>query len=186
MTRTSYAANVDAVWSWWTALQPNEQRKFGGDRATLAKLRRASTIMEAAAEPATAELFSRLGFERRHAVHALPRVALIAAIVAHIRDDNRRDTLARAIGTPRAGEGTTALITPLRLKRLIGAREPDDLLIGFRRAIAILGQTANVKDVAEQLLRWTDPDDRAADSARTIFMFDYHGASDYAPDLKSA
>jgi CRISPR system Cascade subunit CasB len=110
-------------------------------------------------------------------------VALIAAALAQVREDSK-EKLARAIGTPRAGEGTTALVSPLRLKRLVSAREPDDLLIAFRRAIAILGHTANVKDVARQLLLWTD--ERTADRARTLFTFDYHNAGDAAPDLKSA
>lgn len=176
-----YADENQLIWNWWKALQPSQDGKFRGDRAALAKLRRASSIMEAAAEPATAELFKKLGFER--ACRDLPRAALIAAVLAHIRDDGK-EKLARAIGTPRGGEGTTALVSPLRLKRLIAAREPDDLLIAFRRAIAILGHTANVKDVAKQLLLWTD--DRTADSARTLFTFDYHNAGAYAPGLKSA
>ena len=185
MTANHYAEKVDAIYKWWKALQPSDGGKFRGDRAALAKLKRASSIMEAASEPATAELFNKLGFERHYASTDLPRAALIAAVLAHIRDDNRKDTLARAIGTPRGGEGTTALITPLRLKRLIAAREADDLLIAFRRAIAILGHTANVKDVAKQLLLWT-ADDRTADSARTLFTFDYHNAGGFAPELKSA
>lgn len=181
MTTNLYAEQSQLIWNWWKALQPSDDGKFRGDRAALAKLRRASCIMDAAAEPATAELFKKLGFGRDE----VPRAALIAAVLAHIRDDSK-EKLARAIGTPRGGEGTVALITPLRLKRLIAAREPDDLLIAFRRAIAILGHTANVKDVARQLLLWTDRDDRTADSARTIFTFDYHNVGDAAPDLKSA
>lgn len=180
MTTNLYAGEAQSIWNWWKALQPSDDGKFRGDRATLAKIRRISSIMEAAAEPATAELFRKLGF---HAVIDLPRTALIAAVVAHIRKDEKRDTLARAIGTPRSGDGSTALISPLRLKRLLAAREPDELLIAFRRAIAILGQAANVKDVAHQLLLWTD--ERCADSARTRFAFDYHSATDAAPELHS-
>lgn len=183
MRTNLYAEQSQLIWNWWKALQPGDDGRFRGDRATLARLRRVSSIMEAAAEPATAELFRKLGFEQRFAQRELPRAALIAAVLAHIRDDNK-ETLARAIGTPRGGDGTTALITPLRLKRLIAAREGDELLIAFRRAIAIVGHTANVKDVARQLLLWTD--DRTADSARTRFTFDYHNAGDAAPDLKSA
>ena len=182
MSSNVYEGNAADAAKWWFALQPND-KGYRGDRASLAKLRRASSIMEAAAEPVTADLFSKLGFDRSHADRDLPRAALIAAVLAHIRDDNRRETLARAIGTPRGGAETTERITPLRLKRLIAAREPDDLLIGFRRAIAILGNTANVKDVARQLLLWTD--DHHSDRARTMFTFDYHGADKYAPELKA-
>ena len=181
MSESAYNDGADAAWKWWNSLQPNEQIKQRGDRASLAKLRRASSVLEAAAEPATADLFKKLGFIRPC---DLPRAALIAAVLSRIRDDNKKDPLARAIGTPRGGADTTERVTPLRLKRLIAAREPDDLLINFRRTIAILGHTANVKDVAKQLLLWTDDD--LADRARTMFTFEYHKAGDFAPDLKSA
>lgn len=183
MTSNLYAEQSQLIWNWWKALQPSADGRFRGDRATLAKLKRAVSIMEAASEPATAELFQKLGFHRLSAPTDLPRVALVAAVLAHVRDDSKVK-LARAIGTPRAGEGTTALVSPLRLKRLIAGREPDELLIAFRRAIAILGHTANVKDVARQLLLWTD--ERTADRARILFTFDYHNAGDAAPELKSA
>ena len=184
MSNKPYATEADAAWQWWNSLRPGEQTWQRGDRAALAKLRRASSILDAAAEPATADLFKKLGFERRFAERDLRRAALVAAALAHIRDDNKRETLARAIGTPRGGADTTELVTPLRLKRLIAAREPDDLLISFRRTIAILGGTANVKDVTRQLLLWTDDD--LADRARTLFTFDYHDASAAAPELKPA
>lgn len=183
MSIRPYETEADAAWKWWNSLQANEQTKQRGDRATLAKLRRASSIMEAAAEPATADLFKRLGFERKCASRDLPRAALIAAILAHIRPNENKEALAHAIGTTRGGADTTELVSPLRLKRLVAAREPDDLLIAFRRVIAILGRTANIKDVAKQLLLWTD--DRHADRARTLFMFDYHSADQFAPELKT-
>lgn len=183
MSTNLFTDQSQAVWIWWKSLQPGEDGRFRGDRATLARLRRVSSIMEAAADPATAELFRKLGFEQRFAEGELPRAALIAAVLAHVRDDSK-EKLARAIGTPRGGEGTTALVSPLRLKRMIAAREGDELLIAFRRAIAIMGHAANVRDVARQLLLWTD--DRTADSARTRFTFEYHNAGDAAPDLKSA
>ena len=188
MNTSQYKDESDAAWKWWNSLQPNEQTKQRGDRASLAKLRRASSIMEAATEPATVDLFKKLGFERPG--HDLPRAALIAALLAHIKTDAPKDPstgekikLARAIGTPRGGTETTELVTPLRLKRLVAAREPDELLIAFRRTIAILRDTANVKDVAKQLLLWTD--ERHADRARTLFMFDYHSADKFAPQLKA-
>ena len=185
MSAIQYKDEADAAWKWWNGLQPNEQTKQRGDRASLAKLRRATSVMEAAAEPVTADLFKALGFVRSGAPRDLPRAALIAAILAHIPKDKdqRRETLAQAIGTPRGGGDTTQLVTPLRLKRMVAARESDDLLMGFRRTIAILKDTANVKDVARQLLLWTD--EYHADRARTLFMFDYHSADNAAPDLKA-
>lgn len=177
MTEMPIVERAAAARRWWRSLQPDEQTGQRGDRATLARLRRAGNVLEAAAEPAAGDLFItlKLGQPERD----LARAALVAAVLAHVRSDDGTDTVARAIGTPRGGDDTTALLTPLRFKRLIAAREPDDLLISFRRAVAILGDTVNVKDLARQLLAWTD--ERHSDRARTLFAFDYHGAGQYAP-----
>ena len=199
MSDKPFKEEAQQAWLWWSRLQPREAegRMIPGDRAAVARLKRAANIMEAAAEPATGDLYEKLGranpddvrrnFSKEEATQDLPRAALLAAVLAHVRDDDRKNkSVAEAIGAPRGGEDTTALITPIRFKRLVAAREADDLLIAFRRVVAILGKTANVKDLAMQLLAWTDPDDRTADIARTRFAFAYHGASRYAPDLKTS
>ena len=181
MTETRYDKEAADAARWWRLLRPQELEsgaRLPGDRATVARLRRASSLMEAATEPATATLFKALGF--KNATRDLPRAALVAAVLAHVRDDDRA-TLARALGSPADGSADEARLKPLRFKRLVAAREPDDLLIAFRRTVAILGHTANVKDLARSLIAWTDPDERQADIARTRFAFDYHGAAQYAP-----
>lgn len=185
MSTRPYDTEVRHAWSWWSLLQPNDANGHRGDRATLARLRRASSIMEAMSEPATVELYRRLGFKDQ--ARDLPRAALIAAVLAHVRpSEERKPPIAEAIGAPRRGDDSQPLLTPLRFKRLIAAREPDDLLIAFRRVVAMLGKTADVNDLARQLLAFTDPDERRADIARTRFAFAYHGASQYAPDPDAA
>lgn len=177
--KTLYAAEAGKAWGWWKSLQPGDDNGLRGDRATLARLKRASSILEAMSEPAGAGLYRRLAFT--NAERDGPRVALIAAVLAHVRDDDRSLPLARAIGAPRGGEDSQQRVTPLRFKRLVAAREPDDMLIAFRRVVAILGDKANVFDLARTLLAFTDPIDNRADIARTHFAFAYHGAADYAP-----
>lgn len=179
MSNKPFEKEAGAAWFWWNQLQPRDRggRPVPGDRATLARLRRSSTVMEAAVEPATAELYRRLAFARPE--RDLPRAAMLAAVLAHVREETR-EPLARAIGTPRAGEGSTALVSPLRLRRLIAARDPDDLLTLFRRMVAILGNSANVRDLARQLIAWTDA--RFSDISRTQFAFAYHNAAQFAPE----
>lgn len=175
-----YAAEAGKAWGWWKSLQPSDDNGQRGDRATLARLKRASSILEVMSEPAAAELYRRIGF--KHASTDLPRAALVAAVLAHVRKDDEKHTpFARAIGAPRGGEDSQQLVTPLRFKRLVAARDPDDLLIAFRRAVAILGDKANVFDLARTILAFTDPIDNRADIARTQVAFAYHGAADYAP-----
>jgi CRISPR system Cascade subunit CasB len=182
MTQRPYEQEASGALQWHSSLTPREfnGRHIPGDRAALARLRRASSIMEAAVEPATADLYARLGFARQTAERDLPRAALVAAVLAHVRA-NTGAPIAAAIGTPRGGADSQQKITPLRFKRLVAARTPDELLIAFRRVVAILGDQANVRDLARQLLAFTDPDERQADIARTRFAFAYHGAADFAP-----
>lgn len=195
MTAKHYDQEAGAAQKWWRKLQlsssADDTQKSDesaghqwakGDRAALAKLKRADTLLEAAAEPETIELFFKLGFEKHNANRDLPRAALIAAVLAHVRKNDDTQKIAQAIGQPRAGEDSTAKITPLRFKRLIAARTPNEMLIAFRRVVAILGKSANVKDLARILLSFTDPDDRRVDIARTQLAFAYHGATNYAPN----
>ena len=71
-----------------------------------------------------------------------------------------------------------------RFKHLVSARGDEEILIAFRRVVAMLGRTANVKDLARLILSWTD--DEAGDRARTRFAFDYHGAGFAAPAAELA
>lgn len=165
---------------WWRKLQPlvtESGGKLPGDRATLARLRRAANLYDAAAEPETIRLFRLLGFSNPD---RLGRVAVVAAVLAHVREQPKnRERLARALGPPRGGKPEDAVYSTLRLRRLLATRGDDDLLIAFRRAVAILKDTANVGDLATLILDWDD--DERGDITRTRFAFDYHDAGEHAP-----
>jgi CRISPR system Cascade subunit CasB len=179
MSKRPFEKEAAAAWSWWNQLQSRDRggRLVPGDRATLARLRRSATVMEAATESAAAVLYQKLAFA--HVEQDLARAAMVAAVLAHVREDTKVP-LARAIGTPRAGDGSAALVSTLRLRRLMAARDPDDLLTLFRRTVAILGDTANVRDLARELIAWTD--ERFGDISRTQFAFAYHNAAQFAPE----
>lgn len=174
---------AEAAAAWWRSLGPiktPDGKSLPGDRATLARLRRCSSVLEAATEPATAKLFKALGFDRRNDDH-LARVAALAAVLAHVRESGR-GKVAHAVGTS-GGDANEALLKPFRFRALMAARTPDEVLTGFRRVVALLDRTANVRDLSRVILGWTD--DEAGDRVRTRFAFDYHGAGDYAPRAAS-
>jgi hypothetical protein len=54
----------------------------------------------------------------------------------------------------------------------------------FRRIVAIVGNTANVRDLARQLIAWTDAG--FGDISRTQFAFAYHNAAQFAPGADSS
>jgi CRISPR system Cascade subunit CasB len=165
---------------WWEMLQnarkdgtPNPTR----DPGALARLRRAATPVVALEEPNVIDLYKNLGFGRGDVDRQLPRVAIIAAVLAHIRTDampgdngfRRRfaDMLGRGVDRP--------LMSPLRFKRLLTATEDQDLLIAFRRAVALAGgRNIDVGDVAASLLDWSE-------RRRMRWAFDYYGAGSAAP-----
>jgi CRISPR system Cascade subunit CasB len=186
MTTLDLKQQAQAAYDWWRLLQPRDLKdgpKLPGDRATLARLRHISSPFEAAAEPATIRLFEKLGFDRRDADKQLGRVAVLAAVLAHIRE-NTNERLARALGPPTGGEASEAVYSALRLRRLLSAKGDEEILIGFRRVIAILKDKANVRDLSRQILTWDR--DELGDRTRTRFAFDYHSAGEHAPDAEPA
>jgi CRISPR system Cascade subunit CasB len=183
MTGLDKAVIRKTAWLWWNRLQSQPTKdgnRLPGDRATLAKLRRAGPL-EAACEPTVIRLYDALGFPRDAAVaqHMLPRVAVLASLLANVRDD-AKVKLARSLGPPpgaKYGEG--AALSALRLRRLLAARGNDEIAIAFRRALAMVDHKANVGDLAWQVMAWDR--DELGDRTRTLFAFDYHNAGEHAP-----
>lgn len=178
-----------AAREWWLSLRPGEGKngvKHPGNRAALAKLRRADgDPLEALAEPATIRLYKLLGLEPGDAstsrkAEALARVAVLASVLAHVREDMPKQKLGRALGPTDPKTPESAVMKPLRLARFLAARGEAEIATSFRRAVALLGDTANVGDLAWLVLTWDR--DEAGDRTRTLFAFAYHDASAHAPD----
>ncbi len=179
---SKYHKRAEAAFVWWKALQP-QQHAGGttpGDRATLARLRRSGNPAELAVEPATADLFRELKFDattlyERSIDQDIATAAVLAGVLAHIRKPAKamRDSLARAMGGKR---GDRAVVSAIRMKRFMAAREPEDVLRQYQRILAMLGDAADVRDVAENVLAWLDPSP-VGDRARTRFAFAYHGTT---------
>jgi CRISPR system Cascade subunit CasB len=166
------------AWGWWRKLNPPPDSSQPGDRAALAMLRRAAEPREIWLIDAYQDLRQRL----RAGNDLNDRVAVLAHVLAHVRDEPKpARTFAAALGaTP---EGGTPLkdhvVSPLRFKRLIEARDPVDLMREFRRAVRLLGGSANVSDLAKSVLAWSD-------QTRKHWSFAYFGAASADPDSTSA
>ena len=150
---------------WWEELRHPER----GDRGALARLRRASSVLDAATEPATIELCRKLGVGEEK----LERVALIAAVLAHVRDNEPTVKMARQLGQHEANP--QGMMSWLRFRRLVQAETADEQLTQFRRAIALAKQKANIGDLAESLLNWTE-------ARRRGWIYAYHDAGQAQPN----
>jgi CRISPR type I-E-associated protein CasB/Cse2 len=127
---------------WWRELQDTNKdgsRNRTRNPAALARLRRAAVPAEALEEPSIFDLYRRLGFARRDIERCLTRVAVVAAVLAHIRSDASPSDTGYRRGFAEMLGGENAIMSPLRFRRLLEATEDRDLLIVFRRAVALAG-----------------------------------------------
>lgn len=144
--------NPDTVRAWWREMQPDTATGAPGNRAAAARLRRCATITEAMLEPETMNLLRRLGGDSRD----LPKVALLAAVLAGVREDAPGTGVARALGPDDPDHPETAAMSPLRFRRLLEAEGEDERLVVLRRMTAMLGGALDVRDLATSVLRWTE------------------------------
>ena len=154
--------------AWWRELQPKHEdgKPRGGDRGALARLRRCATVMDAASEPATLALCRRLGVGEA----GLDRAALLAAVLAHVREERFDLTVPRQIGVQQDG---TTIVSDLRFRRLLQADTLDEQLIGFRRLVALAKRKLQVADLAAGLWHWGD------EATRRHWIYAYHDAPDF-------
>jgi CRISPR system Cascade subunit CasB len=159
------------------------------DPAALARLRRISDPTEAAMDEAVFALFRKLypdmAPENPRFEGALARVGVLASVLAHVREQpspdrrGRRPSAASAIGRRDREKPESVVMSALRFRRLLTAKTDADILIGFRRLVALAGGKINVADVADSILIWGDPD--RGDRVRTRWAFDYYGGGHAVP-----
>lgn len=192
MTETTTSAPVEAketTWDragkahqWWRNLQDtiDGQPNPRADRAARARLkRRDGDDAFAAADPAVLDLHFRLWGEvwGERTMRLTLRVALV---LVHVREEAKAaegahlERFARAIGPSRLEEDD-GVLKALRFRALLAARDEADVVRRFRRAVALAGHRANVRDLARVLLDWD------FDPTRTRFAFDYFAAGASAP-----
>lgn len=145
--------SIPAAVDWWRDLQPDPGNNHSGDRAALARLRRSATVAEAMQDPATIALFRGCGGS---GPRDLPAAGLAAAVLAHVREDDRDNPrIARRIGPDTTDKAETALLKPLRFRRLMEADGPDERLASFRRLVGLARGKLAVGDLTAALLNWS-------------------------------
>lgn len=184
-TPPTYKWVAERARSWWSDLQryaADEKRNPTADTAALARLRRCAGPAEAMGEAATLDLFRRLGLSN---ARDLPRVAVIAMVLAHVRTDKTRDETTKrtlsaiqSVGRSKPDAPDSARMTPLRFRRLLACRHDGDLVGEMRRFVALAGKAVNVGDLAASLFFW-------GECIRARWAFDYYGAGYAAPGAEA-
>lgn len=176
---------------WWRRHQPrlpDGSRNPEADRAAMARLRRAS-VADALADPAVLDLYRSLGLgaSDRALAERLPWVAAAATVLAHVREDapadaaGRRTHPARAAGRKHFDDPPeTAIVKPVRFRRLMTARNVEEVERQMRRLVAVLPPGAiDVGALGRSILAWPDPE--RGDRTRTRWAFEYHAAGEATP-----
>lgn len=155
--------------TWWQRLQPDPGRRWPGDPATLARLRRTASSAQALAEAETLRLWAELGADRDR----LARVGTVARVLAHVRTAGgpaRRGALVRALGPTEFGRYETARLKRLRLERLLATREEEELARAMARLVQLAGKDTPIDpgELAASILAWDE------ERTRIEWAFAYH------------
>ncbi len=154
--------------AWWKGLEDDK-----GERAVL---RRAVSLTGIMLSPAFHRLLNdlrRAGFgvsESRY-----PKLAAIAGLAACIRNDDS-GKLATSMGTPRSGGGK-AVVSELRMRRVLACNDIDELYTLLRRALALLDNQASLADLAATLWNWVPMDEKRPNDPRRQMAYDYYAVA---------
>jgi CRISPR system Cascade subunit CasB len=148
---------MHALAAWWHAM--NENR---GDRA---ELRRCATLAEVAFTPAYHRL--RLAVGKFGAPHD-DGLALVAGLAARVKNDISDSVFAEQMATGKS-DGS-ARVSGLRFRRLLKAKESDDLFTAMGRVVALLGSSVNLQSLAKSVYFWND-------RTRKQWAFEYYSKS---------
>lgn len=147
--------------SWWENMQSSEEPQQSGDkprsknpvnRALLARLRRCHTLPDILTEQATIKLARICEVENER---DLVRVGLVASVLVHVREDMQGTVSnARMIGPKEQDDQSTALCKLPRFRRLLAVEDVESCQTAFRRLVALMGNSANIADLADSLWDW--------------------------------
>ena len=148
---------MQALAAWWLALNDNR-----GDRA---ELRRCTTLAEVAFSPAYHRLRLAVG---RFGAPNDDGLALVAGLSARVKSDITDSSFAEQMATGKT-DGS-ARVSGLRFRRLLKAKEPDELFTAMGRVVALLGSSVNLQSLAKSVYYWND-------RTRKQWAFEYYSKS---------
>ncbi len=141
---------IPASLGWWAGLQPDPVTGRPGDPGALARLRRCPDGVVACSQPATADLARRIGGVQP-SDYAL--VGTLAALLSHLRRDQRGESLPRLLGLQ---DGGSTVLAPSRWEALIAAPTADERAQAARRALGRIDYAAPLPDLVRLLVGWND------------------------------
>lgn len=155
---------------WWQQLESDK-----GERAAL---RRAASLTEVMLSPAFMRLLRTLrnqGYAVGNNDVPLSKIAAIAGLAARVKAPADAG-LATRMGTPQPG-GSMPAFSELRLRRILACDDIEELYTLVRRALALLGDQANLADLAATVWNWAPLDDKRPYDPRRRLAYDYYAVA---------
>lgn len=151
------------------------RKELAKHTAARAELRRAQTPMDVA-QVGFYHVLIRSLREADYNVNSYnaDAVAVTAALVARIRYHNGNSSFAAQMAKEK--QKGVPFISIMRLKRIFAAEEPEDVIRELSSAIRIMGDRANIIDLADGVVNWFDRTRR--DRTRRDWLYKYHGNTD--------
>ena len=165
MQRANRKRGGDIAHEWWKELTEGDARLEGRNRAATARIRRATSVRDVLMEPEVLQLLKSL--TRQH-----ERVAVMAGVLVHVKK-HTQERVGRIIGRETFSDASSATMSEGRLRRLIHCKE-NDLLRTMRATVKMAQGQANVAELAQSILRWSDCE--AGDEVKAQWILDYYGA----------
>lgn len=164
---------------WWSRYCEGERR----DAASVARLRRCRSNVDALTIPAAVVLAVRLGMAQDSDSARLEQALGLARLLAHVKAD-AEERVMRAAGWKTfpgdrseadAEPGIRPVLSELRFKRLLLTAPGEDLVVALSRLVRLLGHTASVADLSAGFLAW------GHERTRKRWAFEYYAAGEAAP-----
>lgn len=165
-------ASFDILREWWEQLK--------NDKGGRAVLRRASSLTEIMLSPAFMRLLWSLrnhGYTIGNGNIQLSKIAALAGLAARVKTQTDVG-LATHMGTPKPG-GSSPTFSELRLRRILARDDIEELYTMLRRALALLGDQANLADLAATVWHWSALDDKRPYDPRRRLAYDYYAVAPF-------
>ena len=134
----------NALTAWWHWLDDSR-----GERAVL---RRAATADDILLTTAFARFLVFMP-ERWGTPQYLFDSAMVAGLLARVKEDDRKNSFAKTLALPKQG-GSKAAMSELRFLQLQKSRDPDEFFLRVSRAIALLSGRVHILSLADGILHW--------------------------------
>lgn len=138
------SAARDSLLEWWKWLDDNR-----GDRARLRRVESPDDVLLTSA-------FSRFLDEMPDdwsVSGQLPASALVAAIIAQVKENVPSPSFAAQLATPKEG-GDKPRMSELRFQQLQKSQDPTEFYRRLLRAVRILDSNVNILSLADDILHW--------------------------------